>query len=134
MNTVPLPVWLKQCIASADLDALKLIKPGSSVGYRVLLKVNNETQLNSLAAQIKTVLAAQENVETYLTAQSGVQRFFNNFLFFLNLVGIFTLLLAGIGIQSALTVLLVTGVGMAASLSILRSKPITYLREQTSEE
>ena len=33
-----------------------------------------------------------------------------------------------------LTMLLVTGVGMAASISILRSKPITYLREQTSEE
>ncbi len=97
---------LRVFINSADLDALKLIKPGSRIGYRVLLKVNDETQLNPLAAQIKTVLAPQENVETYLTAQSGVQRFFNNFLFFLNLVGIFTLLLAGIGIQSALTAFL----------------------------
>ena len=44
-----------------------------------------------------------EGVETYLTAPSGVQRFFDNLLFFLSLVAIFTLLLSGIGIQSALT-------------------------------
>ena len=36
----------------------------------------------------------------------GVKRFFDNFLFFLNLIGIFTLLLAGIGIQSSLTAFL----------------------------
>jgi len=34
----------------------------------------------------------------------------------------------------ALTMLLVTTVGLLASVSILRSKPITYLREQTAEE
>ncbi|MEZ4581315.1 MAG: hypothetical protein R3A10_06645 [Caldilineaceae bacterium] len=45
-------------------------------------------------------------METYLTAPSGVQRFFENLLFFLSLVAIFTLLLAGIGIQSALTAFL----------------------------
>ena len=48
----------------------------------------------------------QESVETYRTAPSGVQRFFDNLLFFLSLVAIFTLLLAGIGIQSALTAFL----------------------------
>ena len=32
------------------------------------------------------------------------------------------------------TMLLVTAVGMAASVSILRSKPIQFLREQTEEE
>ena len=47
-----------------------------------------------------------ERVETFRTAESGVQRFFDNFLFFLSLIGIFTLLLAGIGIQSALTAFL----------------------------
>lgn len=97
---------LRVFINSADLEALQLIKPGSRVSYRVLLKVNDENKLNALAAQLKTVIAPQENVETYLTARSGVERFFNNFLFFLNLVGIFTLLLAGIGIQSALTAFL----------------------------
>ena len=33
-----------------------------------------------------------------------------------------------------ITILLVTAVGMAASISILRSKPIQFLRAQTEEE
>lgn len=33
-----------------------------------------------------------------------------------------------------ITVLLVTGVGMAASISILRARPIHFLREQAEEE
>ncbi len=45
-------------------------------------------------------------VETFRTARTGVERFFTNFLFFLSIVGIFTLLLAGIGIQSSLTAFL----------------------------
>jgi putative ABC transport system permease protein len=45
-------------------------------------------------------------VETYKNADSRVKRFFDNLLFFLNLSGIFTLLLAGFGIQSTLFALL----------------------------
>ncbi|MCA9981565.1 MAG: FtsX-like permease family protein, partial [Anaerolineales bacterium] len=48
----------------------------------------------------------RENVNTYRTAQSAVQIFFDNFLTFLRLIGIFTLMLAGIGIQSSLTAFL----------------------------
>lgn len=97
---------LRIFINSADLDALQLVKPGSRVNYKVLLKVNDENNLNRLATTLKSVVEPQEEVETYRTAQSGAQRFFDNFLFFLSLVGIFTLLLAGIGIQSALTAFL----------------------------
>ena len=97
---------LRIFINSADLDALQLVKPGSRVNYKMLLKVNDENNLNRLATTLKSVVEPQEEVETYRTAQSGAQRFFDNFLFFLSLVGIFTLLLAGIGIQSALTAFL----------------------------
>ncbi|MDH3329214.1 MAG: FtsX-like permease family protein, partial [Desulfobulbaceae bacterium] len=45
-------------------------------------------------------------VRTFRTAVSRVKRFFENFLFFLNLIGIFTLLLAGIGIQTSLQAVL----------------------------
>ena len=48
----------------------------------------------------------QDRVETYRTAASGVKRFLDNFLFFLGLLGIFTLLLAGIAMQSVLTAFL----------------------------
>ena len=45
-------------------------------------------------------------VDTFRTADTGIERFYRNFIFFLALVGIFTLLLAGIGIQSSLTAFL----------------------------
>ncbi len=93
-------------LADADRTALDLIKPGSRINYEVLLKVNNEGNLDALAERIDKVLEPQEDVETYRSAQSGVQRFFENLLLFLGLVAIFTLLLSGIGIQSALTALL----------------------------
>ncbi|MEZ4616889.1 MAG: ABC transporter permease [Caldilineaceae bacterium] len=93
-------------IADADRVALDLIKAGSRVNYEVLLKVNDERNLDAIAKQIAAVMEPQEDVETYRSARSGVQRFFENLLRFLGLVAIFTLLLAGIGIQSALTALL----------------------------
>jgi putative ABC transport system permease protein len=93
-------------IADADREALDLIKPGSRVDREVLLRVSDEGNLDPLADRIANVLEPQEDVETYRSARSGVQRFFENLLLFLGLVAIFTLLLSGIGIQSALTALL----------------------------
>lgn len=94
-------------ISGDDLDELALVKKGSRVRYKALLKVNDEMELERVAAVLRAAAVKdQEKVDTYMTAESGVKRFFDNFLFFLNLIGIFTLLLAGIGIQSALTALL----------------------------
>jgi len=94
-------------VAEADLEALDLIKDGSRVSYTTLLKVENEGQLDRLARRLLDVReSGQESVETYLTAPSGVEQFFDNLLYFLSLVSIFTLLLAGIGIQSSLTAFL----------------------------
>ena len=94
-------------ISSDDLDELGLIKKGSRVHYKALLKVNNEAEIDRITAGLRSrAVKDQERVETFRSAESGVKRFFDNFLFFLNLIGIFTLLLAGIGIQSTLTALL----------------------------
>ena len=94
-------------VNAADLDALDLVRAGSRVNYTTLLQIDNEAQLDTIADSLRAVRdRGQEGVETYLTAPSGVERFFDNLLFFLSLVAIFTLLLAGIGIQSALTAFL----------------------------
>lgn len=94
-------------VSAADLDALALVGAGSRVSYTTLLKLADDRELDAVADSLRAVRdQGQEGVETYLTAPSGVQRFFDNLLFFLSLVAIFTLLLAGIGIQSALTAFL----------------------------
>ena len=94
-------------VAAADLERLDLIRMGSRIHYNYLLKVHDPAMVEPLAVQLASVaVASQERVNTFENAESGVKRFFENFLFFLNLIGIFTLLLAGIGIQTALHALL----------------------------
>jgi len=94
-------------IPGRDLASLDLLGKGSRVSYTILVKVMDQKDLDRIAARLKAApLPDRERVETYRTADSGVKRFFDNFLFFLDLIGIFTLLLAGIGIQSSLTAFL----------------------------
>lgn len=96
-------------ISAADLDRLDLVQKGSRIQYNYLLQVFDHSQVDSMAQELGTVaIPRQERVNTFQTAQSGVKRFFENFLFFLNLIGIFTLLLAGIGLQTSLQALLKT--------------------------
>jgi putative ABC transport system permease protein len=94
-------------IAADDLAALDLVKRGSRVEYNYLIKVLDEDNLQEIADRLKSVADPdQERVDTYRTARSRIKRFFDNLFFFLSLISIFTLLLAGIGIQSALTAFL----------------------------
>jgi putative ABC transport system permease protein len=98
-------------VAAADLDALQLIKPGSRVSYNWGLRAADPADIDTLAADLRGVADTLEDpslvrVETFRTADTGIERFYRNFIFFLALVGIFTLLLAGIGIQSSLTAFL----------------------------
>ena len=91
-----------------DLEKLDLIKKGSRIHYNYLIKVHDQLELDKVAESLSKVAAddGQERVRTYENASSRVKRFFENLLFFLNLIGIFTLLLAGIGIQTSLRALL----------------------------
>lgn len=94
-------------VAAADLTAIDLIGKGSRVNYETVLKVSREEEIDELAIELKdAAIAGQERVETYRTAGSRIKRFFDNLLFFLSLISLFTLLLAGIGMQSSLTALL----------------------------
>lgn len=94
-------------IAARDLAALHLLGPGSRVNYTLVVKVADDDRLDRIAGELTAAaLPGRERVETYRTAGSGIKRFFDNFLVFLNLIGVFTLLLAGIGIQSSLTAFL----------------------------
>ena len=90
-------------LSAQDLAATGLVKLGSRVTCRALLQVADEAHLEQVAAQLAGVAdSRQVQVDTYRTNQFMVQRFFDHFLTFLSLIGIFTLLLAGIGIQASL--------------------------------
>ncbi len=94
-------------VAAADLAAIDLVRTGSRVEYELLLKIESEQDLPSAVEKLEaSALAGQERVSSFRTARSGLKRFFDNLLFFLSLISIFTLLLAGIGMQSSLSALL----------------------------
>ena len=94
-------------IAADDLDALDLIKPGSLVSYSTLIQVADENDLDGVFAQLDAVSEVRmEDVQTFRTNESAAQTFFEDLLSFLSLIGIFTLMLAGIGIQSSLSAFL----------------------------
>jgi len=94
-------------ISADDLNRLDLLKKRSRIGYSYLIKVFDQSKIDAIADRLRAVADEElERVDTFRTARSGVKRFFDNLLFFLGLIGIFTLLLAGVGIQSALTAFL----------------------------
>ena len=101
-----------------DKEALGLIKPGSRVAYIMRLKLRDSSREQEIFQRLKTVLAEPERIETFRSAPSGIQSFFDNFLFFLNLVGILTLCLAGIGIHSTVVAL---GREQAHTIAILKT-------------
>ncbi len=95
-------------VSTADLTRLQLIGKGSRVEYSLLLKTDlDDAGITALAARLKSAARpAQERVSTYRSADSGMKRFFDNLFFFLSLISIFTLFLAGIGMQTSLAALL----------------------------
>jgi putative ABC transport system permease protein len=92
-------------VALADLPAMDLVQPGSRVHYKYLLKIADAGALDRIADELQQATSEYERVATFQTAESGIKTFFDNFLFFLNLTAVYTLLLAGIGIQSTLMAL-----------------------------
>ncbi len=94
-------------VTANDLGQLGLIGKGSRVHYEASLKIADENQTEAVEKRLKSAgIVAQERITTYTNQNSRIKRFFDNLLFFLSLVSVFTLLLAGIGMQSSLGALL----------------------------
>ena len=90
-------------ISLEDAESLRLMQPGSRVSYKLLLKTNTGQDPERLAELLgQAAETGRERVETYQSARSRIKRFFDNLFFFLTLMAIFTLLLAGFGIRSTL--------------------------------
>jgi len=91
-------------VSHRDLDALGLVRTGSRVTWQTLLKVPDEHRIDAVADRLRQAAAGdRERVDTYRTARTRIKRFLDNFIFFLNLIGMFILIIAGMGIQNTLT-------------------------------
>ena len=116
-------------ISADDLERLDLVKKGSRVHHSGLLKVYDEKNINAIVDRLNAVADHDlVTVNTFRSAESGVKRFFDNFLFFLGLIGIFTLLLAGFGIQSTLSAFLKEKEKTIAVMKIVGAKSSFFTR------
>ncbi len=107
-------------VNARDRQRLGLITQGSRIRYKALLRLPPDLAPDAVQKALRGAAdPTQEQVDTFRSADSRLKRFFDNLLFFLKLVGIFTLLLAGIGIQSVLTALLRTRVHSMAVMKAL---------------
>ncbi len=112
-----------------DRERLGLITQGSRVRYKALLRLPPALAPEDVQQDLWSAAdAAQESVDTFRSADSRLKRFFDNLLFFLKLVGIFTLLLAGIGIQSVLAALLRARIKSMAIMKALGASTNFILR------
>jgi len=90
-------------VSSRDLDALGLVRTGSRITWQTLLKVTDERRIDAVFGRLRQAAEGErERVDTYRTARTRVKRFLDNFIFFLNLIGMFILIIAGMGIQNTL--------------------------------
>lgn len=94
-------------VSNRDLDALGLLRTGGHIHHVQLVKVMNPAERDTLVGLFKKAAGdSRERIDTFETARSGIKRFLDNFLFFLRLIGVFILILAGVGIQGSLTAFL----------------------------
>ncbi len=85
-----------------DLKRIDLVGPGSRVRYKRYLKLTDPSNAAAIQTQLKQNLSPDVTVDTFRTAPSRIKRFFDQFFFFLRLITLLTMVLAGIGIQSTL--------------------------------
>jgi putative ABC transport system permease protein len=91
-------------ITRTDLSALNLIQSGSRVRYVGYIQMADESRLDAVVDQLKQhAMKGQEQVTTYRSAHSRIKVFWDRFFLFLKLVNLFTVLVAGMGMHSALS-------------------------------
>src|SRR5262245_59663733 len=86
-------------IANDDLDRTGLVRPGSRVRYRTLIRLPDgrdaETFRNALAGKLPD---SGVRVITYAEAQPGFRRFWTQLTMYLGLTGLVALMVGGIGV------------------------------------
>jgi putative ABC transport system permease protein len=85
-------------IAGPDLDRTGLIRPGSRVRYRTLVRLPEGRDAQIFRDRLAAALPAAQRVATYAQAQPGLRRFWDQLTMYLGLTGLVALMVGGIGV------------------------------------
>jgi len=90
-------------IAQEGLRAAELIKPGSRVRERYLIKIRSDTQLEPLRSELRDRLEADSaRVSSYRTSQSQLRQFLEQLSRYLGLIGLTALFIGGLGVGTSI--------------------------------
>ena len=90
-----------------DLDRVNLMGRGSRAAYELLIKITDPKQTQKVYKALEKITASgKERIFLAEKGRSRLKRFYDNMLFFLSFISIFTLLLSGIGMHGSLRALL----------------------------
>jgi putative ABC transport system permease protein len=105
---------------AASVDATGLVRLGSRVRYRTLLRLPAGLEPQAARATLLRAMADPAvRVATFDEAQPGLRRFFGQLTTYLRLVGVTSLLVGGIGVAAAVRAFLARKVGTIAILRCL---------------
>jgi len=94
-------------VSALDLEEMGLVQYGSRIHFEALVRIEKGELLEpTRLSLLEKSTGGQVRVTTSTTAESRVKRFLDNLLFFLSLISLFTLFLAGIGMQSGIAALI----------------------------
>ena len=90
-------------IAQEGLQAAELIKPGSRVRERYLVKAPPEMPLEPLLSELRDRLAADSvRISSYRTAQSQLRQFLDQLSRYFGLIGLTALFIGGLGVGTSI--------------------------------
>jgi putative ABC transport system permease protein len=90
-------------IAQEGLRAAELIKPGSRVRERYLVKMSPDMPLEPLLSELRDRLATDSaRVSSYRTAQSQLRQFLDQLSRYLGLIGLTALFIGGLGVGTSI--------------------------------
>jgi putative ABC transport system permease protein len=90
-------------IAQEGLQAAELIKPGSRVRERYLVKMPSDMPVEPLFSELRGRLAADSaRISSYHTAQPQLRRFLDQLSRYLGLIGLTALFIGGLGVGTSI--------------------------------
>jgi putative ABC transport system permease protein len=90
-------------ITQEGLRAAELIKPGSRVRERYLVKMSSDMPMEPLLAELRDRLASDSvRVSSYRTSQSQLRQFLDQLSRYLGLIGLTALFIGGLGVGTSI--------------------------------
>lgn len=119
-------------ISQDGLSAAELIKPGSRVRERYLLKLPSHLSVSSLMPELRGRLAADSaRVSGYQDAQPQLKQFLRQLARYLGLIGLTALFIGGLGVATSVQAFLQEKLQTIAILKTVGADSITVIKTYT---